>query len=186
MLGLWLYHGPTAVRIVEVEAYEPDDPASHSFIGPRPRTKSMFGPPGHLYVYRSYGIHWCANVVCSRPGVGSAVLLRAGEPITGEALMAERRSPMMATRMLCSGPGKLCAALAIGATHDGVDLCGRGSALRLVAPAGVDTARGPAGWAPGHRDVVVTRRIGISKAVDRPWRWLVASSPHVSPRTPRG
>lgn len=186
LLGLWLWHGRAAVRIVEVEAYEPDDPASHSFIGPRPRTRSMFGPPGHLYVYRSYGVHWCANVVCDAPGVGSAVLLRAGEPMAGEAFMAQRRAPLSAPHQLCSGPGKLCSALAIDALQDGTDLCRDAASLRLAVPIGVDPVQGPDGWVPASADVVRTTRIGISKAVDRPWRWLVAGSPHVSRRAVRG
>lgn len=186
LLGLWLWHGRTAVRIVEVEAYEPDDPASHSFIGPRPRTRSMFGPPGHLYVYRSYGVHWCANVVCDAPGVGSAVLLRAGEPMVGASLMAQRRAPASALRQLCSGPGKLCSALAIDATQDGVDLCRPGGSPRLLAPVGIDPGRGPTGWVPNPTDVIRTTRIGISKAIDQPWRWLLTGSPHVSRRAAQG
>lgn len=183
---MWLWHGATAARIVEVEAYEPDDPASHSFIGLRPRTRSMFGPPGHLYVYRSYGVHWCANVVCDASGVGAAVLLRAGEPKAGEAVMAQRRSPSSAPRQLCSGPGKLCSALAIEAAQDGADLCHDGAPLRLAVPVGVEPGHGHGGWVPASAEVVRTTRIGISKAVDRPWRWLVTTSPHVSRGVARG
>jgi len=188
LLGLVLVCGGCAVRIVEVEAYEPDDPASHSFIGPRPRTASMFGPPGHLYVYRSYGVHWCANVVCGPVGVGAAVLVRAGEPLEGLPAMASRRAPASALRQLCSGPGKLCAALAVDGGHDGADLCLPASAVVLRAPDAatihrppvLSTTRTGAWWAPAEGDVVRTTRIGISKAVERPWRWLERGNPHVS------
>jgi DNA-3-methyladenine glycosylase len=190
LLGLVLAHDGCAARIVEVEAYEPDDPASHSFIGPRPRTASMFGPPGHLYVYRSYGVHWCANVVCGPAGVGAAVLLRAGEPLAGLPAMASRRAPASGLRQLCSGPGKLCAALAVDGDHDGTDLCRTGGSVLLRTPgtgtgagrlsSGVSVSAGAAWWTPPAGEVVSTTRIGISKAVDRPWRWLERANPHVS------
>ena len=180
LLGLVLGRGPCAVRIVEVEAYEPDDPASHSFIGPRPRTVSMFGPPGHLYVYRSYGVHWCANVVCGPDRVGAAVLVRAGEPVSGVATMSERRAPASALHQLCSGPGKLCAALAVDGDHDGVDLCRPDGPVWLRTPvAARGGTRGP-WWAPAGERVQQTPRIGITKAVERPWRWLERGNVHVS------
>ncbi|MGF1600167.1 MAG: DNA-3-methyladenine glycosylase [Acidimicrobiales bacterium] len=174
LLGAALWCGQRAGLIVEVEAYEgPDDPASHAFRGPTPRNRVMFGPPGHLYVYRSYGIHWCANVVCGIEGTASAVLVRAVEPVAGvEAMWADRPKARVLSD-LGSGPGKLCAALGIGGGHDGVDLVAAGSPVRLEPPA-----------VPA-RSVVTGPRIGISVAVDRPWRFALAGNPHVSrPRPP--
>lgn len=175
LLGAVLRAGDRSGRIVEVEAYEgSDDPASHAYRGVTDRTRVMFGPAGHLYVYRSYGIHWCANVVCRAAGTAGAVLIRAVEPIEGiEAMWADRPKARVDTD-LASGPGKLCAALAITGDHDGVDLLAEGAPVRLVAgepiPAG-DMVRGP--------------RIGISVAVERPWRFAVAGNPHVSRPRPR-
>ena len=151
-------------RIVEVEAYREDDPASHSYGGPRGRNLVMFGPPGHLYVYRSYGIHWCANVVCEAEGVGAAVLLRALEPTHGLEKMHARRGTDDA-RLLCSGPGRLTQALGIGPEHNGADLSA--SPFELVSP-----------LAPV--EVVTSRRIGITRAVEQPWRYLAAGSRYVS------
>lgn len=170
LLG-WQLHGVGASgRIVEVEAYEPDDPASHSFRGQTPRNAAMFGPAGHLYVYRIYGIHLCANVVTGPPGRASAVLIRAIEPIEGTVLMAQRRGNDRPSA-LGSGPGRLCQALGISADHDGLDLLDAGSPVRLTAPPGAT-----------DRPIVNGPRIGISKAVDRPWRWGLADSPHLSRR----
>ena len=152
--------------LVEVEAYAPDDPASHSYRGRTRRNAAMFGPPGTLYVYRSYGIHWCANVVC---GPGSAVLLRALEPTHGLEQMAVRRSvddPLL----LCSGPGRLTQALSITGAHDGFAL-GR-APFRLV----------PTREAP---ETLATPRVGITRAGDLPWRYSVRSSPFVSRPRPR-
>ncbi|WP_245453275.1 DNA-3-methyladenine glycosylase [Aquibium carbonis] len=161
LIGAVLTHDGVGGIVVETEAYEADDPASHSFSGPTARNAAMFGPPGHAYVYRSYGIHWCFNVVC-RPG--SAVLVRALEPTAGIPAMVRRRS-MEDVRSLCSGPGKLCQALAISDAQNGMPI-GRG-ALRLFLP-------------PTSPTVVAGRRIGISKAVDRPWRFGLAGSRFLS------
>lgn len=154
--------------IVEVEAYGPDDPASHSYRGRTPRNGSMFGAPGTLYVYRSYGIHWCVNVACEPEGVGAAVLLRALEPTAGLEEMRTRRGAV-ADRQLCSGPGKLTQALAIGLRDDG-RLLGA-SPFTLGAP-------------PGEVDIVTTPRVGISKAADLPWRYVLRGTSWAS-RGPR-
>ena len=147
--------------IVEVERYQEDDPASHSFGGRRGRAAVMFGPPGHLYVYRSYGIHWCLNLVCEPDGVGSALLIRALEPTHGVDVMSERRGRQ---RDLCSGPGRLCQALGVDGSLNGVPLGGRVQVL-----------------ARSRRPRIVTGpRIGITKAVARPWRFAIAGSPHCS------
>lgn len=145
----------TAVLITEVEAYDESDPASHSYRGPTPRNASMFGPPGRLYVYRSYGIHWCVNVVTGPPGHGAAVLLRAGLPVEGMEVMRKRRGRH---DHLCDGPGKLAQALGITGDHDGVPIDG-GRGVRLQAqPAEVER-------------VAARPRIGISRATELPWRF---------------
>jgi DNA-3-methyladenine glycosylase len=172
LLHKLLVHGECAGRIVEVEAYREDDEASHSYRGRTTRNGTMFGPPGLLYVYFSYGMHWCANVVCGEPGQGAAVLLRALEPIAGLDRMRARRPAARSDRDLCSGPGKLTSALAIDRAHDGWDL-GRVGGPHLVD----DGTPPPAN--PGHGP-----RVGITKAVERPWRFLVEGSPYVS-RAPR-
>ena len=155
--------------VVETEAYLPDDPASHSFRGRTQRNAGMFGPPGRLYVYRSYGIHWCANVVCDAEGVGAAVLLRALEPTVGIAAMRARRG-VVDDRLLTSGPGRLTQALGITGRDDGADLAL--SPFALVPPE--DAA-----------DVVTSSRVGISRATDRPWRFSLAGSSFVSRPRPR-
>jgi DNA-3-methyladenine glycosylase len=129
----------------------------------------MFGPAAHLYVYRSYGLHWCANVVCATPGVGAGVLLRALEPVAGLEVMRAARGPAIVDRDLCRGPGRLAQAMGISGADDGIDLLARGGrfALRRV------------GETPGH-EVHATARIGISKAKDAPWRWLLRGSRFVS------
>lgn len=155
--------------VVETEAYEgEDDPASHAANGPTPRNRAMYERAGVLYVYRSYGIHWCANVVCGQPGTAAAVLIRALEPSSGEDEMWHRRPKARAVRDLCSGPGKLCAALGISEDHYGLDLLASDSTVRLSPPV---MPVGP---------VSVGRRIGISKAVERPLRFGVANSGHLS------
>jgi DNA-3-methyladenine glycosylase len=160
LIGWTLLVDGVGGRIVEVEAYAADDPASHSFRGPTPRAEVMFGPPGRLYVYRSYGIHWCANVVCEAPGRGAALLLRALEPTHGLDVMRERRG-LADARLLCAGPGRLTQALGLSANHNRADL--RAPPFELVGPA-----------APS--DVEQTTRIGITRATDRRWRYVERGS----------
>ena len=148
----------TAVALTETEAYAGDlDPASHAYRGPTERNRSMYGPPGTLYVYRSYGIHWCMNVVVGREGLPHAVLLRGGEPRHGEEVMAQRRGR---DRDLTNGPGRLCQALGVTGVLDGADL--RRPPLQLLPGTGL-----------GSRRVYRTPRVGLSKAKDRPWRFVV-------------
>lgn len=151
--------------IVETEAYDSSDPASHSFKGPTPRNAAMFGPPGHAYVYKIYGIHWCLNFVC-RPG--SAVLIRALQPTHGLDTMAERRGGL-AARQLCSGPGKLCQALGVTMAQN---------ALPLDAPPFVVLP------ASAAADVATGTRIGITKGVEAPWRFVLRGSPFLSKPIP--
>lgn len=154
----------TSGRIVETEAYLPDDPASHTFNGPTDRNRVMFGPAGHLYVYLSYGIHRCANVVTGPAGSGQAVLLRAVTPVDGiETMRQRRRCPDPA---LCDGPGKLCQALGIDLVHDGIDVLGDGSITILD-----DGTSPPAAPVTGPR-------VGITKAVDTPWRFRLPNRRH--------
>jgi DNA-3-methyladenine glycosylase len=166
LIGAMLLVDGVGGRIVEVEAYDQDDPASHGFRGPTARTASMFGPPGHAYVYRSYGVHWCINLVCAEVGRAEAALVRALEPTQGLAAMRERRG-LEATRALCSGPGKLCQALGISQAHDGLPLDEPPFEL-LARDAEPELAIGP--------------RIGITRAVDQPWRYGLAGSPFLSRR----
>ena len=147
-------------RIIETEAYTSDDPASHSFQGQTPRNRVMFGPAGHVYVYLSYGIHCCANVVTGAEGEGAAVLIRAIDPIEGVAAMRARRGE---GRALADGPGKLCQALGIRLSDDGVDLAAPGSPIQILDDG-----------SPPPDDPLTGPRIGISKAVDTPWRWRAA------------
>jgi DNA-3-methyladenine glycosylase len=168
LLGWTILRDGVGGRIVEVEAYAPDDPASHAFRGRTLRNGSMFAAPGTLYVYRSYGIHWCVNVACEPEGTGAAVLLRALEPTAGFDEMHARRARANA-RDLCSGPGKLTQALGVTIADDGV-LLGT-SPFALVPPR----------LAP---DVVTTPRVGITKATDRPWRYLIRGTQWAS-RGPR-
>jgi DNA-3-methyladenine glycosylase len=150
--------------IVEVEAYHHTDPAAHSFRGPTPRNLVMFGPPGFTYVYRSYGIHWCVNFVCEKEGSASAVLIRALQPTHGIAAMRRRRG-LPDERSLCSGPGKLCEALGITIAH---------SELPLDKPPIALHAR------IGKVEVVTGLRIGITKAVELPWRYGLKGSRFLS------
>ncbi len=167
LLDKLLVHGECVGRIVEVEAYREDDPASHSFRGPTDRNATMFGPPGHLYVYFTYGMHYCANVVTGPTGHGAAVLLRAVDPVGGVELMRERRG---GRQRLADGPAKLCQAFAIGPEHDGVDVC-RGGGIGLF-----DDGTPP----PGR--LLVGPRVGISRGVDLPWRFRVSSERRVADR----
>lgn len=161
--------GVTA-RIVEVEAYwGAHDPASHAYRGRTPRNETMFGPGGRLYVYRSYGIHWCANVVLEPAGEAAAVLLRAVEPIAGRELMETRRPRARRDVELTNGPGKLCAALGITGDDDGVDLTRDSSHVRLLDDG-----------TPPPAEPLVTPRIGITSAVDKPWRFAVPDNRWVS------
>jgi DNA-3-methyladenine glycosylase len=166
LIGATLLVDGVGGRIVEVEAYDQDDPASHSFRGRTGRTESMFGAPGHAYVYRSYGIHWCLNLVCAPEGRAEAALVRALEPTRGLETMRERRR-LEAVRALCSGPGKLCQALAITRLHDG---------LALDEPPFELLAR------DSEPQLVVGARIGITRAVEQPWRYGLAGSPFLSRR----
>jgi DNA-3-methyladenine glycosylase len=161
-----------AVRIVETEAYQEDDPASHSYRGRTPRTEVMFGRPGHLYVYFTYGMHFCMNVVTGLEGEGSAVLLRAGEPLAGVDEMRERRG-VDDVRLLCSGPARLCQALGVARAENGADLV-RGSTLGLREGTPVPAAR-----------IAASRRVGIRSGVERPWRFVERGDPFVSRARPR-
>ena len=167
LLNKVLVHGDRSVRLVEVEAYAgSDDPGSHAYRGMRPKNATMFGPPGHLYVYFSYGVHYCLNVTADAPGVAGAVLLRALEPLAGMEVMRRRGDRGPEVRLL-SGPGKI----------------GRGFGLTLKDN-GRDFTRGPLGLAAGTAvpdgQVAITRRIGISRAVDLPYRFSVMGSRSVS------
>jgi len=164
LIGATLLFNGSGGRIVEVEAYDQSDPASHAFRGRTPRNAVMFGPPGHAYVYRSYGIHWCLNLVCEEVGVASAVLVRALEPTHGLDEMRSRRG-LDEERLLCSGPGRLCQALGITGTDNGLPLDRPPFALRdRPQPVDVDT----------------DRRIGISRATELPWRYVEAGSRFLS------
>ena len=170
LLNKLLVRGDVAGRIVEVEAYcGAQDPASHAYRGPTRRNATMFGPPGHLYVYFSYGVHWCANAVCGWDGIAHAVLFRALAPVTGIEQMWARRSGARRAQDLCSGPGKLCQALDVGREHDGTDLV-TGEGGVIVA---TDGRRPPA--RPGRGP-----RVGISVGTAHRWRWWVAGDDNVS------
>jgi DNA-3-methyladenine glycosylase len=164
LIGAILVIDGVGGRIVEVEAYHHTDPAAHSYRGETARNAVMFGPPGFAYVYRSYGIHWCLNFVCEPQGSASAVLIRAIEPIEGIDRMQRRRG-LSHERLLCSGPGRLCQALGVSLAHNGLPLDRLPFTLR---------AR------DAHPAIVVGVRIGITKAVDLPWRYGLAGSRYLS------
>jgi DNA-3-methyladenine glycosylase len=166
LIGASVFVDGVGGTIVETEAYDQDDPASHSYAGHTARNAVMFGPPGRAYVYRSYGIHWCLNFVCAPAGHGAGVLIRALAPTAGIELMRERRG-LDSGRLLCSGPGRLAQALAVTHAHNGLRLDRR--PFRVVA--------GDADPTPiVHAGV----RIGISKSVELPWRFVLAGSPFLS------
>jgi DNA-3-methyladenine glycosylase len=164
LIGVTLLVDGVGGPIVEVEAYDQEDPASHGFRGRTQRNASMFGPPGHAYVYRAYGIHWCLNFVCDVEGRAEAALIRALEPARGIEVLRERRG-RFADHALCSGPGKLCQALALTREHDG---------LALDAPPFELLER------VGTPEIVTGPRIGLTKAVEQSWRYGLAGSPFLS------
>ena len=164
LIGATLLVGGVGGVLVEVEAYDHTDPAAHSFRGPTSRNAVMFGPPGFAYVYRSYGLHWCLNFVCEPKGSAAAVLIRAIEPTTGLPVMRRRRG-MTDPRQLCSGPGRLCEALAVTEAHYG---------LALDEPPFALYAR------PGEVEVITGPRIGITKAIEKPWRYGLKGSRFLS------
>lgn len=172
LVGCTVVHRGAAGVIVEAEAYHETEPACHAFAGLTPRTKTLFGPPGRAYVYRSYGVHALLNAVCEREGVGAAVLIRALEPARGIALMRARRAAAAGREVrdgeLCSGPGKLTQALGIELDDDGRSL--RSGPLRILA-------RSRAWLAPA---IVPGERVGITRAVELPWRFCANGNSHVS------
>src|SRR5438067_8243386 len=169
LIGVTLLVDGVGGPIVEVEAYDAEDPASHAYRGRTARNAAMFGPPGHAYVYRSYGIHWCLNLVCEEEGTAAAVLIRALEPAQGVDEMQQRRRTENA-RLLCAGPGRLCEALGVTDEHDGLPL-----------------DRPPFELRPRREEVEVATapRIGISRAAERPWRYVLSASPFLSRGVPR-
>lgn len=165
-----------AVRLSEVEAYEGgDDPASHGFRGRTARTEVMFGPPGHLYCYFTYGMHWCANVVCGTDGTAAAVLLRAGHVVRGVEVAHARRPAARTARDLARGPARLANCLGLSARSNGIDLCDPAAAVRLESM----RARRPGTIQTGPR-------VGITAATERPWRFFLADDPTVSTFRPGG
>jgi DNA-3-methyladenine glycosylase len=161
--AIFLFNG-VGGRIVEVEAYHHTDPAAHSYGGRTERNAIMFGPPGFAYVYRSYGIHWCVNFVCEPEGSASAVLIRAIEPLEGLEKMRRRRG-LRDERLLCAGPGRVCQALGITRAHNGLPLDAAPFELRRRT---------------GKVEIAVGPRIGLTKAVDQPWRYGLAGSRFLS------
>jgi DNA-3-methyladenine glycosylase len=167
LVGCTVRHAGTSGRIVETESYHMDEPACHAYAGVTSRTRTLFGPPAHAYVYFSYGVHSLLNAVCEEEGVGAAVLIRALEPVDGLELMRTRRG-LERLEELCSGPGKLTQALGVGLAHNGSSLVDGPIELH---------ARDPRAAAPR---IVMGERIGITKAADLPWRFCDADSRHVS------
>jgi DNA-3-methyladenine glycosylase len=165
LIGATLLVNGVGGRIVEVEAYHQTEPAAHSYRGLTPRTAVMFGPPGHAYVYRSYGLHWCLNFVCEAEGSAAAVLVRAIEPLEGLAAMHERRAGIDDPRLLCAGPGRLCAAMNVTVAQNGLPLDRSPFELR---------AR------PDKPEIITGQRIGITKAVEKPWRFGLKESRYLS------
>jgi DNA-3-methyladenine glycosylase len=170
LIGVTLLVDGIGGVIVEAEAYDHQDPAAHGYRGRTERNVSMFGPPGHAYVYRSYGIHWCLNFVCEPEGMASAVLIRALEPQEGLDVMSARRG-VDDERLLCSGPGRLCQALGIIGAHDGLSLAEPPFELRPRE---------------GTPEIAVGPRVGITKAAEQPWRYALAGSRFVSATRLRG
>jgi DNA-3-methyladenine glycosylase len=177
LLGAVIQHGSVAVRLTELEAYDgATDPASHAYRGPTARNAVMFGPPGHLYLYFTYGMHWAGNISCGPEGVGCGILMRAGEVIEGLELARSRRGPV-SDRNLARGPGRLTQALGLHPEHKGSDLLGDGP-VKLEPPAELAEM------------IMVGPRVGVSVEADRPWRFWIGGSPFVSdykrsPRAPR-
>ncbi|CAN5153124.1 DNA-3-methyladenine glycosylase [soil metagenome] len=170
LLNKVLVSGGRSERIVEVEAYcGVDDPASHAYRGLTRRNATMFGPPGHLYVYFTYGMHWCANAVCGEEGVASAVLLRAGAPLGGIEEMRAVRPRARRDSALCSGPARLCQALGLDRAHDGADLVTGDRGVTVV-----DDGTPPPPL-PG-----CSTRVGLTAGIDLPWRWFVPADPNLS------
>ncbi|GAA0382209.1 putative 3-methyladenine DNA glycosylase [Acrocarpospora corrugata] len=174
LLGCVLTHGPVAVRLTETEAYgrPGQDPASHSFRGQTPRNAVMFGPPGHLYVYFTYGMHFCANFVCLPEGLASGVLLRAGEVVAGEDTVRSRREngrPVI-FRDLARGPARLAVALGLAREHNGLDCCSGGGVQVFAGEPATAVKAGP--------------RTGVSTGAETPWRFWIDGDPTVSPYRP--
>ncbi len=169
LVGCTLLVDGVGGRIVEVEAYDAGDPASHAYRGQTARNRSMFGPPGHAYVYRSYGVHWCLNLVCGGESAAEAALVRALEPTVGLERMRARRG-LDDERLLCAGPGRVCQALGITREHDGLALD--------RPPFGLlqDAERAPIARGP---------RVGLTRAADRPWRYALAGSRFLSRSLPQ-
>lgn len=171
LLGAQIRCGPVRIRLTEVEAYAGTaDPASHAFRGPTPRTQVMFGPAGFLYVYFTYGMHWCANLVCESDGVAGAVLLRGGEVIAGHEVARSRRVAAKVDRDLARGPARLAEALGLTGVDSGTDLCTRGSPITVHSGVSGEVRTGP--------------RVGISVATDWPWRYWLDGEPTVSAYRP--
>jgi DNA-3-methyladenine glycosylase len=170
LLGKVLVHGALSARIVEVEAYHgAQDPGSHAYRGLTKRNATMFGPAGHLYVYFTYGMHWCANAVCGTDGEAVAVLLRAAVPLTGLEEMRQRRPAARVDRDLCRGPARLCQAFGVDGTFDGADLSTADQGLTIVDDG-----------TPPPEDPAVGPRIGLSAGAELPWRWCVPGERHLS------